>query len=134
MPGDGTKKVVLPTRHLQLLKHIKISVISGVPRPRQDQSVAALVRQFAKDGLKLETFEFTWFGQSQYHLRKDSHVCQALRTLDVQNSFYVKVGGYARMEKAMQEDLETSLHSRKVEIHRPVKAVTGEELSDMEGT
>lgn len=134
MPGESTKQVVLPTRHLQLLKHIKISVISGVPHPRQDQSVANLVRQFVKDGLKLETFEFTWFGQARYHLRKDSDVCQALRILDVQNSFSVKVGGLARMEKRMQDDLETILQSRKVEIHRPVKAVTGEELSDAEGT
>lgn len=134
-PGEGTKQVVLPTRHLQLLKHIKISVISresSVYQMSQDESVGDLVKQFAKDGLKLETFEITWFGNKRYHLRKDSLVCQALQMLNVKKHFAVKIAGEARMEKAMKEELERVLSSRKVEIHRPVKAVTGEELSDGE--
>ncbi len=132
-PGEGTKRVVLPTRHLQLLKHIKISVISResfTGQISQDESVADLVRQFAKDGLELETFEMTWFGNKRYHLGNDSLVCQALKMLDVGNHFSVKVAGEARMQKAMQDDLKRVLRSRNVEIHRPVKAGTGEELSD----
>lgn len=129
-PGDGPRLVVLPTRHLQLLKHIKVSVISRHPCDDQHRWVADLIKQFQKDCLKLETFEVTWFGWVRCHLRKNGPVCQALRLLQVGRLFIVKVTGEARMDKETQQDLERSLISRKVEIQRPVKANTGEDLSD----
>ena len=128
-PRDPPRRVVLPTRHLQLLKHVKISVISRTPDTGHDEAVAGLVSEFAGEELRLETFEITWFGHRRYQLRKGSPVCQALGALDVERHFTIKVVGEARMEKAMREDLERALSSRKVEIHRPVKT-TGEELSD----
>ena len=129
MIGKGPRQVILPTRHLQLLKHIKISVMSGSPHIGQDQWVADLVKQFVKDGLRLETFEMTWFGWKRYHLRAGGLVCQALLCLDVENYLVVKVTGEARMDKEMKEELERVVRSKRVEVHRPVKP-TGEELSD----
>lgn len=78
----------------------------------------------------LETFEITWFGWVRYQLQQSDPVCQALRLLRVTGSFVMRVTGEARMGKEMQEELEQSLISRTVEIQRPVKAVTGEELSE----
>ena len=134
-PGARSKLVVLPTRHLQLLKHIKISVITRGRQIEQDEKVADLVKQFVKDGLMLETFEITWWGEDRYHLRKDSLMCQALRSLVVEKHFIVKIIGEARMEKAMEDDLEQVLLSNRVKgwnIQRPVKD-NGEDLSDEEG-
>ena len=34
------------------------------------------------------------------------------------------------MEKKMEEELEQGLRSERIEVRRPVKPVTGEELSD----
>lgn len=122
--------MVLPTGRLQLLKHIKISVMSGSPHIGQDQWVADLVKQFLKSGLRLETFEMTWFGWKRYHLRAGGLVCQALLCLDVEKHLIIKVTGEARMEKKMAEELKRILRSKWVEIHRPVKPITGEDLSD----
>ena len=91
--GKGPRQVVLPTRHLQLLKRIKISVMSGSPHIKQDQWVADLVKQFVKDGLRLETFEMTWFGWKRYHLRAGGLVCRALLCLDVEKYLVIKVTG-----------------------------------------
>lgn len=127
--GKGPRQVTLPTRHLQLLKHIKISIMSGSPHIGQDQWVADLVKQFMKEGLRLETFEMTWFGWKRYHLRAGGPVCQALLCLKVERHFVIKVTGEARMDQKMKEELEQVLRSKRVEIHRPVKP-SGEELSD----
>lgn len=121
--------MILPTRHIQLLKHIKISIMSGSPHIGQDQWVADLVKQFVKVGLRLETFEMTWFGWKRYHLRADGLVCQALLCLNVERHLVIKVTGEARMNIEMKEELERILRSKRVEIHRPVKT-SGEELSD----
>ncbi len=132
-PGARSTRVVLPTRHLQLLKHIKISVMSRGGQRNQDEQVAELVKQFAKDGLSLETFEITWWGEDRYHLRAESPMCMALGSLVVERHFIMKVAGQARMERGMKDQLERILLSKGakilVEIHRPVKE-NGEELSD----
>ena len=133
--GEGARRVVLPTRHLHLLKNIKISIIScgiAIHQTNQDETIADLVMQFRKDGLRLETFELTWFGNARYHLRNDSLVCHALKKLNVRKHFTIKVAGEARMERLMDDELKRVLHSRLVEIHRPVKAISGGELSDSE--
>ena len=136
-PGARSTRVVLPTRHLQLLKHIKISVMSRGGQRNQDEQVAELVKQFAKDGLALETFEITWWGEDRYHLRADSPMCMALGGLVVERHFIMKVAGEARMERGMKDQLERILLSKGarivVEIHRPVKD-NGEELDDDSGT
>lgn len=135
-PGARSTRVVLPTRHLQLLKHIKISVMSRGGWRNQDEEVAMLVEQFARDGLALETFEITWWGQDRYHLRADSPMCMALGSLVVERHFIMKVAGEARMERGMKDQLEGILLSKGarivVEIHRPVKE-NGEELDDDSG-
>lgn len=134
-PRANSKLVVLPTRHLQLLKHIKISVITRGRQIEQDRQVADLVKHFVKDGLMLETFEITWWGEDRYHLREDSAMCQALRSLVVEKHFSVKVIGEARMEKAMEDKLEHVLLLNGVNgwnIQRPIKD-DGEELSAGEG-
>lgn len=133
-PGARSSRAFLPTRHLQLLKHIKISVMSRGDRWRsQDTEVAELVKQFARDDLSLETFEITWWGQDRYWLRKDSPMCDALGRLVVERHFIMKVAGAARMEKGMCEQLEDILSEKGkrivVKIHRPVKE-NGEELED----
>lgn len=128
--GKGPRQVILPTRHLQLLKHIKISVMSGSPQIGQDQWVADFIKEFLREGLRLETFEMTWFGWKRYYLRAGGLVCQALLCLDVERRFVVKVTGEARMDKEMKEKLERLLRSKRVEVHRPVKPITGEELSE----
>ena len=132
-PGARSTRVVLPTRHLQLLKHIKISVMSRGGWRNQDEQVAELVKQFARDGLALETFEITWWGQDRYHLRADSPMCIVLEKLVVERHFIMKVAGEARMEGGMKDQLERMLLEKGgrivVEIHRPVKD-NGEELDD----
>ena len=136
-PGARSSRAVLPTRHLQLLKHIKISVMSRGDRWRsQDTEVAELVKQFAREDLSLETFEITWWGQDRYYLRADSPMCMALGSLVVERHFIMKVAGEARMERGMCEQLEGILSEKGkgivVEIHRPVKQ-NGEELDEERG-
>ncbi len=127
---EGPRNVVLPTRHLQLLKHIKISVISGEPNNGQDRWVTDLVRCFVKDGMQLETFELTWFGWKKYSLAKDNLVCQTLQSLNVGKHFMIKVMGEARMQTAMKEELEQRLRAKTVEIHRPVCSAFGGDVND----
>ena len=99
----------------------------------QDEQVAELVKQFARDGLALETFEITWWGQSRYRLRADSPICMALGSLLVERHFIMKVAGEARMERGMKDQLERILLSKGgrivVEIHRPMQD-NGEELDE----
>ena len=133
-PRARSKLVVLPTRHLQLLKHIKISVITRGCQIEQDRQVADLVKHFVKDGLILETFEITWWGEDRYHLQEDSAMCHALRSLVVEKHFSVRVIGQARMDKAMEDKLEQVFLLKGVNrwnIQRPIKD-GGEELSDGE--
>ena len=58
--------VTLPTRHLDMLKNIKIAVISAKPERGETherfQRTVELIRCFAIEGLDLETFEISWFG------------------------------------------------------------------------
>ena len=125
-PEDGHRPVIPPTRHLQLLKHIKISVISRYPaQDNQENCVAGLVRSFVKDGLSSETFELTWFGWKLHYLREP--LLQALKLIKVKEQFVIKVAGEARMNTEVQQDLERSLVSVRVEIHRAVSSVAGEE-------
>ena len=102
----------------------------------QDTQVAELVKQFAREGLALETFELTWWGQDRYYLRNDSPMCSALGSLVVERHFIMKVAGEARMEKGMKDALEGILSEKGkrivVEIHRPVKE-NGEELDEERG-
>ena len=128
--SEGPKIVVLPTRHLHLLKNIKVSVISREPHNGQDEWVANLLKTFVKDGMQLETFEMSWYGWRRYHLRAYGLVCHALQLLQAEKQFTIKVLGEARMEKRMAQQLQLHIHSWRVEIHRPINADTGAELSD----
>ena len=130
--SEGPKTAVLPTRHLRLLKNIKVSVISREPYNGQDKRVADLLKTFVHEEMQLETFELSWYGWKRYHLGSDGLVCQALKLLQAEKQFIVKVLGEARMVQATEQQLQQNIHSRKVEIHRPVNAITGAELSDRE--
>ena len=130
--SEGPKTAVLPTRHFRFLKNIKVSVISRDPYNAQDKWVADLLKTFVHEDMQLETFELSWYGWERYHLRSDGLVCQALQLLQAEKHFTVKILGEARMQKPMERQLQQNIHSRKVEIHRPVNAVTGAELSDGE--
>ena len=130
--GGAPRSVVLPTRHLSLLKHVKISIISHHSSHQQHEQVADFIRQFLKESLVLETFEFTWFAGARISLTQKGSVCRALQLLQVERQFVIIITGEARMERAMQTELEATLSSQKVEIRRPVKSVTGEELSEEE--
>ena len=90
--------------------------MSGSPQIGQDQWVADLVKHFVKEGLRLETFEMTWFGWKRYHLRAGGLVCQALLCLDVERCLVIKITGEARMDKEMKEELERVLRSKRVEV------------------
>lgn len=132
---EGPKNIVLPTRHLYLLKHVKISVISREESTGQEGWVANLLNGFRRDEMRLDTFEMTWFGWKRFCLRKGGMVSQALQTLHVEKHLIVKVTGEARMEKDMLFELEQNINAKKVVIYRPVKQITeGEsvELSDDE--
>ena len=130
--SEGPKTVLLPTRHLCLLKNIKVSVISREPYNGQDKLVANLLQALAKDEIQLDTFELSWYGWMRYQLRRDGLVCHALQLLQVEKRFTVKVLGEARMQIEMVQQLQQNIRSWKVEIHRPINAVTGAELSDRE--
>ena len=131
---EGPKSVILPTRHIQLLKHVKVSIISRRSASAQHSKVADFIEQFIKEALMLETFELTWYGEGRTLLTQNGPVCQALQLLNVERHFVVVIAGEARMERAMQIELERKLRAQRVEIRRPVKAVTGEELSNEEVT
>ena len=129
-PQQMHQSVVLPTRHLQLLKHMKLSVISRHDSDHQHMWAADLIKRFLKDGLNLETFELVWFSWMRCHLRKDGLVCHALRLLKVEKQLTVKVVGEARMDRETQQDLEQTLSSKKVEIQRPMRDDGGELRDD----
>lgn len=128
--NEGPKTVVLPARYLRLLKKIKVSVISRESYNGQEKWVADLLKTFANDEMLLETFELSWYGWKRYDLKKDGLVCRVLQLLQAEKHFTVKVLGEATMQKEMMLQLQQSIHSWKVEIHRPVNAITGAELSD----
>ena len=130
--GGAPRSVILPTRHLSLLKHVKISIISHHSAHQQHEQIADFIRQFLKASLVLETFEFTWFAGVRISLTQKGSVCQALQLLQVERQIVIIITGEARMEKAMQMELEGTLSSQRIEIRRPVKPITGEELSDEE--
>ena len=129
-PQQMHQSVVLPTRHLQLLKHMKLSVVSRHDGDYQHMWVADLIKRFLKDGLNLETFELVWFAWMRCRLEKDGLVCQALRMLKVEKRFTVKVVGEGRMNRETQQDLEQTLSSKKVEIQRPMRDDGGELRDD----
>ncbi|MCJ1468304.1 hypothetical protein MMC07_006932 [Pseudocyphellaria aurata] len=124
---QGPQPIVLPTRHLHLLKHIKISVISSEDSIGHEGWVADLLNGFRTDEMRLDTFEMTWFGWKRFCLRKGGAVSQALQTLSVDRQMIVKVTGEARMEKDMLLELEQNIQAKEIEIHRPVKQVSGGE-------
>ena len=130
--SEGPKDVVLPTTHLRLLKSIKVSVISREPYNGQDRWVANILKNFIKGEMLLESFEMSWYGWKRYHLTRDGLVCQTLQLLQARKQFTVKVLGEARMQRDMVQQLQRNIDSRKVEIHRPINAETGAELSDGE--
>lgn len=128
---EGPKNIVLPTRHLHLLKHIKFSVISREESIGQEEWVANLLNGFRSDEMRLDTFEMTWFGWKQFFLGKGGMVSRALQTLQVEKQVVIKVTGEARMERDMLRELEQNIHAKEVEIHRPVKQVTNEEFVEL---
>lgn len=119
--SEGAKKVILPTRHLHLLKHIKVSVISLDESLGQDRWVADLLKSFTHEDMRLETFELVWYGWGRLHLHKGGPLSLALQMLHVDRQFVVKVTGAARMEKDMALELKQNVRGARVEIHRPVK-------------
>ena len=130
--GEGQKSIELPTKHLHLLKHIKLSVISSLPDNGQEQWVAGILENFRDERMDMESFEMTWYGWKRLHLRAQGLVCQVLRSLRPKRLFAIKINGEARMEKEMAQVLIQNLHAQRVEIQRPMKEVTGEELTDEE--
>ena len=112
------KKLPLPEKHLVLLRHVKLSVISREQEVRQDVWVAKMLEWFRAATLK--TFEMTWYGWKRYRLLKDGVLCQALLALSVEELFAVKVAGEARMQRIMMEELESGVGAKKVEILRPI--------------
>lgn len=103
--SEGPKNVVPPTRHLRLLKSIKVSVISQEPYNGQDLWVANLMKTLVQDEMLLETFEMSWYGWRRNNLRTAGLVCQTLQLLQAEKHFTVKVLGEARMEKEMVQQL-----------------------------
>ena len=131
--SEGAKKVILPTRHLHLLKHIKVAVISRAESLGQDQWVADLLKSFTHEDMRLETFELVWYGWRRLCLRQGGPLSLALQMLHVDRRFVVKVTGEARMQKDMALELKQNVRGARVEIHRPVKISsdgTTVELSD----
>lgn len=114
---EGPKNIVLPTRHLHLLKHIKISVISREESIGQEGWVANLLDGFRGDEMRLDTFEMTWFGWKLFFLQKGGMVSRALQMLRVEKKIIVKVTGETRMEKDMLLELEQNTNAKEVEIH-----------------
>ena len=115
---EGPKQIPFPGKHLPLLKHIKVSVISREQDVEQDRWVAQLLMNFVE--AKLEKFELTWYGWKRYCLLQDGLLCQALLALTVEKVFAVKIAGEARMEKVMLKELEGKCGAKKVEIQRPM--------------
>lgn len=133
--SEGAKKIVLPTRHLHLLKHIKVAVISLAESLGQDRWVADLLKSFMHEDMQLETFELAWYGWRRLCLRKGGPLSLALQMLHVDRQFVVKIAGEARMQKDMALELQQNVRGARVEIHRPVKISTdgnSVELSDDE--
>ena len=130
---QGPRAAVLPTRHHQLLKHIKIAVISASPNNDQEKWVADLIKCFVKDGINLDTFEMTWYGWQRYILEWNGLVCQALLSVRTEKHMVVKLNGGARMRKTTEAQLEKEIGPERIEIQRLHEIVTGEELDDEDG-
>ena len=127
---EGPRATLLPTRHLQLLKHIKIAVISASPYNDQEKWVADLIKCFIKDEINLDTFEMTWYGWQRYVLEWKGLVCQALLSLKVEKQMVLNLTGEARMRRTTKAELEKEISPQRIEIHRPYNTKTGEELDD----
>ena len=127
---EGPRTTFLPTRHLQLLKHIKIAVISASPYNDQETWVADLIKCFAKDEINLDTFEMSWFGWQRYVLEWDTPVCQAMLFLKVAKQMVLYFTGAARIRRTTKAELEKRLEAQNIAIHRPCDQETGEELND----
>ena len=128
--SEGPRAALLPTRHLQLLKHIKIAVISANPHGDQETWVADLIKCFVKDEIHLDTFEMSWFGWRRYVLEWDRPVCQALLSLKVKKQMVLYLTGAARMKRVTKTELERRIKTQTVAIHRPCDTETGQVLDD----
>ena len=124
----GARITMLPTCHLQLLKHIKVTVISGDPPNRQEERIADLISRFTTDGILLDTFELTWYGWQRYVLEWNGPVCQKLLSLKVAKQLTMHVNGEARIRKTTKSKLQETICCRQVEVHRPNERIPWQEL------
>lgn len=129
---EGVRAIILPTCHLQLLKHIKVSVISSDPLNGLEERIAELIACFARDDIFLDTFELTWYGWERYILEWHGLVCQNLLVLKVAKQLTFHVNGEARMRKTTKSKMEETIRCRRVECHRPNEKISWRELGNEE--
>ena len=116
--------IVRPIRYLNLLKHVKLSVISREESTGQEGWVANFLNGLRRDDMRLDTFEMTWFGWKRFCLRNGGMVSQTLQTLHVEKHIIIKVTGEAIMVKGMLLELEQKSNTTVVVIQRTVTQTT----------
>ena len=122
--------IVLPTRHLHMLKNVKIWVMNHTKmNDFYWDKVSHLISCFSQPGMSLETFEFVWYGNAKCRLDSGTSVFKALRDMNVERHLKIRISGSARMRKEMQDRLQEVLEAKKVEIQRPVRPISGGEFS-----
>ena len=120
---------MLPTRHLQLIKHVKVAVMSDNAGRKLEKRISDFIAYFTRvSDLQLETFQLVWYSWQDYVMTASGPLNQALLSMKVGRQMSLRFVGYSRLQASMKGQLEDRFTPAKVQVCIPDESLTNDEI------
>ena len=128
--GDVNMTPMLPTRHLQLIKHVKLAVQGNFACRELEKRISDFIACFTRiSDLQLETFQLVWYSWRDYVMTASGPLNQALLSMKVGRQMDLDFIGHSRVQASMKGQLEDKFTPAKVKVGIRDEALTNDEVS-----
>ena len=120
---------MLPTRHLQLIKHVKLAVQGNSAFRELEKRVSDFIGCFTRiSNLQLETFQLVWYSWRDYVMTASGPLNQALLSMKVGRQIDLGFIGHSRVQASMKAQLEEKFTPAKVKVRVLDESLTNDEV------
>ena len=127
--GDVHMTPMLPTRHLQLIKHVKVSVISDKASRELEKRISDFIACFTQiSDLQLENFDLVWYAWRDCLMTASGPLNQALLSMKVGKRMSLCFRGQSRLQVSMKGQLEDRFTPAKIKVCIADESLTNDEV------
>lgn len=120
---------MLPTRHLQLIKHVKLAVQGNFACRELEKRISDFIACFTRiSDLQLETFQLVWYSWRDYVMTASGPLNQALLSTKVGRQMDLDFIGQSRVQASMKGQLEDRFTPAKVKVRVLDESLTNDEI------